>query len=50
MRNALEAMEEADRREFSLRRKAGDRMIAISVTDTGSGIAPEVQSSCFSPL
>jgi two-component system sensor kinase FixL len=50
-RNAIEAMEGVERREllFSTDRR-GDGLIAVSVTDTGSGIAPEIMSQLFEPF
>jgi two-component system, LuxR family, sensor kinase FixL len=51
IRNAVEAMEESPRRELVVAaRPESDNMIAISVTDTGSGIAPEMTSQLFQPF
>jgi two-component system sensor kinase FixL len=51
MRNAIEAMEGAPTRELTVStRPAGDDMIAVSVADTGSGIAPEVAEQLFQPF
>ena len=51
MRNAIEAMEDSDRRELVISVKpAPDRMIEISVADTGSGIAPEISAQLFQPF
>ena len=51
MRNAVEAMETSDRRELTLSTlKSGDDMLAISVTDTGCGIAPEASTQLFQPF
>jgi two-component system sensor kinase FixL len=51
MRNALEAMQEASRRELLLSAAAADNdMICISVSDTGSGLAPEMTSQLFQPF
>ena len=52
MRNAIEAMEDCDKRELVDldRRPPDDGMIAISVADTGTGIAPEMTSQLFQPF
>jgi two-component system sensor kinase FixL len=51
MRNAIEAMEGAATRELTVStRPAGSDMIAVSVADTGSGIAPEVAEQLFQPF
>jgi two-component system sensor kinase FixL len=51
MRNAMEAMEESDRRELVLSTVPGEAgMVAISVSDTGSGLAEEVASQLFLPF
>lgn len=51
IRNAIEAMEETERRELviSTVRSEGN-MITVSVADTGSGIAPEVAAQLFQPF
>jgi two-component system, LuxR family, sensor kinase FixL len=51
LRNALDAMETSQRRELVISAAPGDDdMIAISVADTGSGIAPEMTSQLFQPF
>jgi two-component system sensor kinase FixL len=51
LRNAVEAMEASQRRELVVSTAAhDDDMIAISVVDTGSGIAPEIASQLFQPF
>jgi two-component system, LuxR family, sensor kinase FixL len=51
MRNAVEAMEAVQRRELTISTVADeDDMVAVSVTDTGSGIAPELMSQLFQPF
>jgi two-component system sensor kinase FixL len=48
MRNAVEAMQEAARRELLLSAApAEDDMVCISVADTGSGLAPEIADQLF---
>ncbi|MBS0643660.1 MAG: PAS domain S-box protein [Proteobacteria bacterium] len=51
MRNAIEAMQETQRRELTLAtRQVGDQMAEISVSDTGPGIAPDVAHRLFQPF
>ena len=51
MRNALEAMEDTQRRELVVTTApAHDNLVAISVADTGTGIAPEITSQLFQPF
>jgi two-component system sensor kinase FixL len=51
MRNAIEAMEETEKRELVVSTvSAQDNMIEISVADTGTGIAPEVSAQLFQPF
>jgi two-component system sensor kinase FixL len=51
IRNAIEAMEESARRVLVVSTaRAPDNMVEISVTDTGSGIAPEVSAHLFQPF
>jgi two-component system, LuxR family, sensor kinase FixL len=51
MRNAVEAMETSERRELSIATaKDSDDTVAISVADTGCGIAPEASSQLFQPF
>jgi two-component system sensor kinase FixL len=51
IRNAIEAMEESERRVLVVSTaRAPDNMVEISVTDTGSGIAPEVSAHLFQPF
>lgn len=51
MRNALEAMQDSPRREMRVSARPADPdMVEISVSDTGSGIAPEVADKLFQPF
>lgn len=51
MRNAIEAMEQSKHRELIVSTAGGeDDMVAISVADTGHGIAEEVRSQLFQPF
>jgi two-component system sensor kinase FixL len=51
IRNAIEAMEQAEQREMVVRvQPSGSDMIEISVSDTGSGIAPEISAQLFQPF
>ncbi len=51
IRNAIDAMEQSERRELTVRvQPSGSDVIEISVSDTGSGIAPEVAAQLFQPF
>jgi two-component system sensor kinase FixL len=51
MRNSMEAMQNSARRELVVSTMpAADRMVAVSVVDSGSGIDPEVASRLFQPF
>lgn len=50
LRNAVEAMETSTRRELTLRAEHRDGMVAISVADTGSGIAQAIAAQLFQPF
>ena len=51
LRNAIEAMEGSPKRELVISAApADDHMIAISVADTGCGIAPEMTTQLFQPF
>lgn len=51
MRNAIESMEESDRRELTIATHADpEGMITVTVSDTGPGIAPEIASQLFQPF
>ena len=51
MRNAMEAMKEQERRELLVRTfSAGPQLLAVEVSDTGSGIADEIAAQLFQPF
>jgi two-component system sensor kinase FixL len=51
IRNAIEAMQGCPTRELTVSSAGGqDGMIAISVSDTGSGIAPDIAQQLFQPF
>ncbi|MFC7054250.1 PAS domain S-box protein [Hansschlegelia quercus] len=51
MRNAVEAMEGAERRELEIATEAlADGLHAVSVADTGPGISPEIAGRLFQPF
>jgi two-component system, LuxR family, sensor kinase FixL len=51
IRNAIEAMEGCDRRDLVIATaRAADNMVAISVADSGAGIAPEIAAQLFQPF
>lgn len=51
IRNAIDAMVDAPRRQLEIRLCAGDAgAIVISVADTGPGLDPEVRESLFQPF
>ena len=52
IRNAFEAMEDADTQELivSAKREEDGRMVELSVTDSGPGLAPEIAENLFKPF
>jgi PAS domain S-box-containing protein len=51
MRNAIEAMQETERRDLTVSTvRAGREKVEVRVTDTGPGIAPAIASQLFQPF
>jgi signal transduction histidine kinase len=52
LRNAMEALPEAPpgRRHIAIRSVVGDAEVAVSVSDTGGGLPPEILGKLFSPF
>ena len=50
IRNAVEAMDDGERRELTLGAALWDCMVAVSVADTGSGISPVIEAQLFQPF
>jgi len=51
IRNAMEAMEQSERRELVIAtHPREDDMLEVSVADTGPGIAPEISAQLFQPF
>jgi two-component system, LuxR family, sensor kinase FixL len=52
IRNAIEAMQDAPRRELAVATQAqpDERLVEVSVSDTGTGIAPEIAGQLFQPF
>jgi two-component system sensor kinase FixL len=52
IRNAIEAMQDGERRELAIATQAdgGDGLVEVSVRDTGSGVAPEIAAQLFQPF
>jgi two-component system sensor kinase FixL len=51
IRNGIEAMQSSDTRELSVSvAPTGDRMIRVSISDSGPGIAPEIADQLFQPF
>ena len=52
VRNAVEAMEAVERRELTIatRAMADDKVVEVTIVDSGPGIAPEVADRLFQPF
>ena len=50
MRNAMEAMKTADRRELLVRTRAGEQLLSVDVSDTGPGISADIAADLFQPF
>ena len=50
IRNAIEAMEETARRELAIAARREDGFAEVSVSDTGTGLAPEIAGQLFQPF
>jgi two-component system sensor kinase FixL len=51
VRNAMDAMDETERKELTVSSSAGaDGMVTLAVADTGTGIAPEAVERLFQPF
>jgi two-component system, LuxR family, sensor kinase FixL len=51
LRNAIEAMQSSPRRELTIRTTMSvDRMVEVSVTDSGPGLAADVRDRLFQPF
>lgn len=51
IRNAIEAMEDSPSKQLEVRiADGGDHLALVSVSDTGSGLAPEVADQLFQPF
>jgi two-component system sensor kinase FixL len=51
LRNAIEAMQTSERRELNVSTNpAENKMVAVKVVDTGSGISPDIAAQLFKPF
>ena len=49
-RNAIEAMQDSERKELRLSTRAGPKLVEVSVSDTGPGLNDNVRSRLFEPF
>jgi two-component system sensor kinase FixL len=50
IRNAVEAMETSPVRRLTVSTEAWDSKVLVAVTDTGTGIAPSIETQLFQPF
>ncbi|HET7680967.1 MAG TPA: PAS domain S-box protein [Xanthobacteraceae bacterium] len=50
IRNAIEAMENTERRDLTVSSQSLGDLVAVTVTDTGSGISEEIAANLFQPF
>lgn len=50
VRNSLTAMRGSNRRVLSIATRRGETFVEVSVSDTGSGISPEIEKTLFEPF
>lgn len=50
LRNAIDAMYQSEVRKLTVRTRADDRFLCLSVTDTGCGISGEIRKKLFKPF
>lgn len=50
IRNAFEAMADHERRELIIGSVVRDDLVEVSVTDSGAGIAPDIEAQLFKPF
>jgi len=50
MRNGIEAMDGASRKDLRVRAARAEGLVRVSVSDTGSGISPDVAAKLFQPF
>ncbi len=50
IRNAMEAMDEAPRRNLTITAEAWEGAVMLSVADSGAGISPAIQEQLFQPF